>query len=1097
MALGTLSEPRHNARHASAVTSATHLLVRSSALVGGERVGRRVVVGHRVAAIVERSREALDLSRVLGPLGDALAPSGHHRVGHGGETSPRAAPSVSRLGVRKVVQLAVAGDAQPRRRHLLDGAPGPSNAVATPATSTAGAAGAMVSARRAIDAAPTTADAGAGAAITAANLPEAFAIDATRLTASCVVLVMVSLQTVPLVLAYLDGLRLIGFDLAVRPMHAVAAAEQLAEAIIEGSGATTYTAGRAENHRGAAVFTSPVAYVPPPSAVATTERARQRRRRAGQAVAWVTLAALAGTPVGAVSSCAVWAASALGTEVGALPTLALPGMGGVFRFGVTAIASIVDRPAVPLQPTHAEATLMRSLQEGNLLRDLLLETGEQYYADWASRIQPPEMAEFPAGLLEQVTSFTDASLGRLPFPKARPPPTRARTPLKPQQPPTDLCPRSARDILYENDWRRAMRWVSDTANDLVCIREHGDDCERRRPGVLVLGQSSVRPPFRGFVWDFRNSPAECGKPLDHSEPLDHTLNVDFFRRRLRDYPNQHILGFIESGVLYDADVELQTVLVPHLMSLSKGYESVVKELNRMAAPELQWYTYHADFPFWPMYSLGEGCVPRKLENRWRRCEEGGGPRKEVCDGDGIRALSLNEASRTYHFPQHYAQDERPEWLEYLRQRRLPATAEMVAAAAANRGSKWAKQYMPDLTGIMKAMMVLKHAAQRMGESLYIFGDDAKDYFNHLANAAEELWKLNTIFLDGGEHLEEAIHLAHDGSKVAFIQERRMGFGLHGRGVAACDEVPGCGRCEVGAAQRRGDAAAAARAKHLQPVLHLQRHEQARAHNRIRAVTALAVGPVRRVEAVHGAAREPRNASQVLEEPDERAVVGELEAVGTEQLLDRLGRPQRFLLRDGDHADRGEDEGADPDAPHAKRALLRDCHDHTRIGDERAPLAQDAHGARSADHDDGVVIAVHACVVESALVAAVMLLDVSALLEPRLCRRARIGLEERVLLGVDVLAQEIEKHLAELLGDVGVGDSTPPGLGGFMHGFWWRIELTRMYVVWLHITVLELLASGFSAMMFAPLVPPANRLLPRSPWSWAGVASERAPAPRRP
>ena len=40
------------------------------------------------------------------------------------------------------------------------------------------------------------------------------------------------------------------------------------------------------------------------------------------------------------------------------------------------------------------------------------------------------------------------------------------------------------------------------------------------------------------------------------------------------------------------------------------------------------------------------------------------------------------------------------------------------------------------------------------------------------------------------------------------------------------------------------------------------------------------------------------------------------------------------------------------------------------------------------------------------------------------------------------------------------DSAPPGLGGYMHGFWWRIVLTARHLAWLHITVLELLASGF-------------------------------------
>ena len=40
------------------------------------------------------------------------------------------------------------------------------------------------------------------------------------------------------------------------------------------------------------------------------------------------------------------------------------------------------------------------------------------------------------------------------------------------------------------------------------------------------------------------------------------------------------------------------------------------------------------------------------------------------------------------------------------------------------------------------------------------------------------------------------------------------------------------------------------------------------------------------------------------------------------------------------------------------------------------------------------------------------------------------------------------------------DSDPPGLGGFMHGFFWYIALRAVHTRWLHISVLELLATGF-------------------------------------
>lgn len=70
----------------------------------------------------------------------------------------------------------------------------------------------------------------------------------------------------------------------------------------------------------------------------------------------------------------------------------------------------------------------------------------------------------------------------------------------------------------------------------------------------------------------------------------------------------------------------------------------------------------------------------------------------------------------------------------------------------------------------------------MSEPVYVFGDDAKDYFNHLVNAPEEEYKI-TIFLDAGDLLEEAVYVQDKGS-ITFISQRRMGFGLHPNSIIA-------------------------------------------------------------------------------------------------------------------------------------------------------------------------------------------------------------------------------------------------------------------------------------------------------------------------
>lgn len=430
------------------------------------------------------------------------------------------------------------------------------------------------------------------------------------------------------------------------------------------------------------------------------------------------------------------------------------------------------------------------LLDNNVLSSELLGDSSELAGDmhdWAAQLSMPTLDEIPKGLLSRVPVYSDSRLDRLPFPGISAPPTLPWPPKSQRQRSltTDICPGRARDLMPERVWQRVEHWLTRTLEDLICIRDAGIDCERKRPGVLLIGQGDLHPWARGVVWDFRESPAACATPLDFHAPLELTLNVSCLTQRLAHYPNQQLLGFIADGMRPWADVELQTVLVPHLLSLAHGFPSVVKEIKRMSSPELRWYSNHPDFPSWPMYSLGEGCVPRKLENRWKRCEEGGGPRKETFDSDNVRALSINEASRTYHFPRHYAEDNRSQWTPYLLARDLPATAEQHSEILRNRGTKWHRQHMPRLEHVMKSLSILKRAAYLMQEPFYLFGDDVKDYINHFVHAAEVKHLMNTILLDTGD-LEESTQYNHEKGSLVFVHEKRMGFGLHPNSIVAQD-----------------------------------------------------------------------------------------------------------------------------------------------------------------------------------------------------------------------------------------------------------------------------------------------------------------------
>ena len=180
---------------------------------------------------------------------------------------------------------------------------------------------------------------------------------------------------------------------------------------------------------------------------------------------------------------------------------------------------------------------------------------------------------------------------------------------------------------------------------------------------LPLARASSTSGAQGRVWDCRPSTragsAGCCVVADFHAPFDTHLNLELFRRRLHSYPDQTLLANLLEGVRLDADVGLQTVLVPHLASLPFGFASVEKELRRLR--DKGWYDFAADFQFWPMYLNGQGATARKLEpDRYRRTTEGGGPRQPTYDLSGLPAISINAASHIWHMPWHFLEDARPE-----------------------------------------------------------------------------------------------------------------------------------------------------------------------------------------------------------------------------------------------------------------------------------------------------------------------------------------------------------------------------------------------------------------------------------------------------
>ena len=522
-------------------------------------------------------------------------------------------------------------------------------------------------------------------------------LDVRAASSAAVVLIFVSVLMQPFVFAHLNGFTIYGAEFpAIESRPSCLAAAQKWANLAVGGGALAFMAG--EYVGGARVMVAPLDLHPPEEQLVRAPAQRRARLAAGATFLWCTLAALAGTPIGDVAARAIVATESFVKPGAILADFPSDGDGLVFRFGAMPTTSVLARPLLDrVDSPPAWRALALDARWGTMLRDALVGAGDDpLLAGWADRICPIARDEISDALMARLPGFADAGLENQPFgPVYRPlvtPWLPLPPPQRPASPDAPACIASPYEMMTEETQKRVKDWLAHTLQDLVRVRDSPPDAHRDRPRPLAVGQQGLHPWARGVVWDCR---AACCVVSDFTVPIKTHLKLDFFRDELQqrtrceaaddaagaasqdqkdcttlaDYPDQHLVANLLDGVRLDADVELQSVFVPHLVSLPLGYASVAKELDRLHG--LGWYRLFADLPFWPIYLNGQGATARKLEpDRYRRTTEGGGPRQPTFDESGLQALSINTASHLPHVPLHFASDDRPEMHEWLRRRGL-------------------------------------------------------------------------------------------------------------------------------------------------------------------------------------------------------------------------------------------------------------------------------------------------------------------------------------------------------------------------------------------------------------------------------------------
>ena len=921
-------------------------------------------------------------------------------------------------------------------------------------------------------AAPPAAEGGVLSELTAAQL-----VTLAALSANGVALLFVATLLQPLVFAHVNGFQVLGAELptsAARstPMRLL---ERWAELAFSAKGlATTFMIGRYRDD-GPRLGVCLLPFAPPAAMIVRTVAQRRWRLSLGATFAWCTLASMAGT---ALADPIARALAGVAAFVGPVTYTADALHEGellhpVFQVGATPVASMAGLRPLTYDTSSVGHWMVQDAAYQQLLRSALesrVGAGEQLLHGWAERIRPP-----PQELLDllhiRLPDMLAADLLGLPYSASYVPPTTPWLPRMPAQLPAapPHCVRSAMELLEQPAQRRVHAWLSRALDQLVCIEEHSPEhvgCELLRPPPLALGQEALRPWARGRVWDLTFERAPCAIPLDMTLPIETHLNLAFLRRRLEGYPDQNLVSNLLDGVRFEADVELQTVLVPHLISLPKGFTSVRNELYRLQT--LGWYHFFDNMPFWPIYVNGQGATARKMETRYRRTTECGGPRRPTFDGSGLRALSINEAAGIRHVPAWYRHRHDPPWLRYMQERELTDPLEW------GMPSRRPKEVKPTLAMVMRDLSILLAAARHLEEPLYIFGDDAKDYFNQLAIASEDWWKFGVVFI----HADDIAAPRSAGERIFFVSERRLGFGAR----PSSNIAQRFSEALLHLLREDMDAAEAAEPEDLRPSAERWRAARSatrrdtlgeqRAQLRLYVIHMYTDDPVMAVVGVQRALRLLTVWMRLVTELHLIMAIPEKRQLGTWApwlgvlLLAGLGLvlvPKAKLLRTVQRIDTLLTEGLafqDYRSLVGMLEFLRCV--YGAVSSTMYGLYQ-PHGSLQVRHEGP-----------------------AALIRPngfqieQLCRHRDALMNTGGAPVTVVLRRDdgvAQPHLAVkfVVSADAATDSEPPGIGGFCHGLYWYFAIPLGWLTYLHITVLELLATGVGAITLAPYLKHAQRV----------------------
>ena len=215
-------------------------------------------------------------------------------------------------------------------------------------------------------------------------------------------------------------------------------------------------------------------------------------------------------------------------------------------------------------------------------------------------------------------------------------------------------------------------------------------------------QQERLPKYRGFIYDNRNPEQLC--LLQFDTPIVETIKGSFISSLWRDYCDQEMLSHLHYGVRFKAtDNHLHFRLPPHQESLKQN----CRKIHSQFAERVEWgfMTLHEQSPFDPCWYVAQGTTERKDNPDDPRLTDNHSYPHTPVEAHQEPVVSLNAMSRSHAgLPPNPHED---------------------------------KHSAPD---VMTNAATLRHIADLSGEGVYAVSHDGKFFFDQLQLAPEELYK---------------------------------------------------------------------------------------------------------------------------------------------------------------------------------------------------------------------------------------------------------------------------------------------------------------------------------------------------------------------